>query len=161
MASTLIEDHALLSDQRTTALVTREGTIDWLCMPRFDAAAVFCSLLGDESHGHWTLRIADGEVVGRRYLPSTMVLETRWRCPTGTATVTEFMPIEPDDPSSMRGDVGAHNNLVRTVACTEGEVDVVQELRIRFEYGAVVPWVRKDHDADGVSVLTRMPSRPQ
>ena len=86
MASTLIEDHALLSDQRTSALVTREGTIDWLCMPRFDAPAVFCSLLGDESHGHWTLRIADGEVVERRYLPSTMVLETTWRSPTGTAT---------------------------------------------------------------------------
>jgi len=153
MESTRIEDHALLSDQRTTALVTREGAIDWLCLPRFDSAAVFCSLLGDESHGHWTLRIADGEVVGRRYLPSTMVLETRWRCPTGTATVTEFMPIEPDDPSSMRGDVGAHNNLIRTVACTEGEVDVIQELKIRFEYGAVVPWVRKDRDADGVGVL--------
>ena len=154
MASTLIEDHALLSDQRATALVTRGGTIDWLCMPRFDAAAVFCSLLGDESHGHWTLRIADGEMVGRRYLPSTMVLETTWRSPTGTATVTDFMSVEPDDPSSLRGDIGAYSNLIRTVTCTEGEVDVVQELKIRFEYGAMVPWVRKDHDADGVSVLT-------
>lgn len=76
MASPLIEDHALLSDQRTTALVTRDGVIDWLCMPRFDSAAMLCSLLGDQSHGHWTLRIAGGEVVSRRYLPETMALET-------------------------------------------------------------------------------------
>src|SRR5699024_8857684 len=82
----------LLADQRTTALVTREGDVDWLCLPRFDSDAVFCSLLGTEDHGHWSLRIADGEVVSRRYLPGTMVLETQWRSPTGTATVTEFMP---------------------------------------------------------------------
>src|SRR5699024_7702004 len=112
MAGTLMEDHVLLSDQRATALVTRGGTRDWLCMPRFDAAAVFCSLLGDESHGHWTLRIADGEMVGRRYLPSAMVLETTWRSPTGTATVTDFMSVEPDDPSSLRGDIGAYSNLI-------------------------------------------------
>src|SRR5690625_6522748 len=119
MASTLIEDHALPSDQHATALATRGGTIDWLCMPRSDAAAVFSALLGDESHGHWTLRIADGEMVARRYLPSTMVLETTWRSPTGTATVTDFMSVEPDDPSSLRGDIGAYSNLIRTVTCTE------------------------------------------
>src|SRR5699024_4651742 len=152
MASTLIEDHALLSDQRATALVTRGGTIDWLCMPRFDAAAVFVCLLGDVSHGDWTLRIADGEMVGRRYLPSTMVRETTWRSPTGTATVTDFMSVEPDDPSSLRGDIGAYSNLIRTVTCTEGEVDGVQERKIRFEYGAMVPWVRKDHEAGGERV---------
>ena len=124
MASPLIEDHALLSDQRTAALVTREGVIDWLCMPRFDAAAVFSSLLGDDSHGHWTLQIADGEVLERRYLPSTMVLETLWRSPTGTAMVTEFMPIDDDTDSTLRGDLGDHSNLVRSVACTAGEVEV-------------------------------------
>src|SRR5690625_5721026 len=66
------------------------------------------------------------------------------------------MSFEPDDPSSLRGDIGAYSNLIRTVTCTEGEVDVVQELKIRFEYGAMVPWGRKDHDADGVSVLTAL-----
>src|SRR5699024_52345 len=81
MTSPRIEDHALLSDQRTTALVTREGDVDWLCLPRFASDAVFCSLLGTEDHGHWSLRIADGEVVSRRYLPGTMVLETQWRSP--------------------------------------------------------------------------------
>src|SRR5690625_4873397 len=104
MTSPLIEDHALLSDQRTTALVTREGDVDWLCLPRFDSDAVFCSLLGTEDHGHWSLRIADGEVVSRRYLPGTMVLETKWRSPTGTATVTEFMPIAGVDVSTPEAD---------------------------------------------------------
>ena len=170
MRSPLIEDHALLSDQRTTALVTRDGDIDWLCMPRFDSDALFCSLLGDDSHGHWSLRIADGEVLSRRYLPGTMVLETVWRSPTGTAIVTEFLPIDgggrddrsattspegagsaageptgstpgssPGSATSLAGDVDDHSDLVRTVTCTEGEVEVVQELMIRFEYGQAVP----------------------
>ncbi|GAA1491043.1 GH15 family glucan-1,4-alpha-glucosidase [Brachybacterium sacelli] len=190
MTSPLIEDHALLSDQRTTALVTREGDIDWLCMPRFDSDALFCSLLGDEEHGHWSLRIADGEVVSRRYLPATMVLETVWRSPTGTATVTEFLPIDadrtrpasdegtgsdaslgettgpraddsasaggeptgstagssPGSATSLSGDVDDHSDLVRSVTCTEGEVEVVQQLKIRFEYGQAVPWVRRGQD---------------
>ncbi|WP_114853401.1 glycoside hydrolase family 15 protein [Brachybacterium sp. YJGR34] len=155
MPGALIEDHALLSDQRAAALVTREGDVDWLCLPRFDSGAMFCSLLGDESHGHWSLRIADGEVLSRRYLPSTMVLETLWRSPTGTATVTEFMPIAPDhdDAPSLRGDGEDHADLVRSVTCTGGEIEVVQELRVRFEYGSVVPWVRRGEDPDGAEVL--------
>lgn len=159
MGSPLIEDHALLSDQRTTALVTRDGVIDWLCMPRFDSAAVLCSLLGDESHGHWTLRIAGGKVLSRRYLPGTMVLETVWRSATGTATVTEFLPIAPadEDPTclgSLARDVRDHSDLIRTVHCTDGTVEVVQELKLRFDYGAVVPWVRKLTDVEGAPVLS-------
>ncbi|ACU84270.1 glycosyl hydrolase, glucoamylase [Brachybacterium faecium DSM 4810] len=184
MRSPLIEDHALLSDQRTTALVTRDGDIDWLCMPRFDSDALFCSLLGDDSHGHWSLRIADGEVLSRRYLPGTMVLETVWRSPTGAAIVTEFLPIDgggradgsattssegagsaageptgstpgssPGSATSLAGDVDDHSDLVRTVTCTEGEVEVVQELMIRFEYGQAVPWVRRGADSSGAHVL--------
>src|SRR5699024_6433472 len=167
MTSPLIEDHALLSDQRTTALVTREGDVDWLCLPRFDSDALFCSLLGTEEHGHWSLRIADGEVLSRRYLPGTMVLETQWRSPTGAATVTEFMPISEDDDrsasggssgapgatASLRGAVEDHADLTRMVTCTEGEVEVVQELRIRFEYGLAAPWVRRGEDAAGEKVL--------
>ncbi|MGO1286000.1 MAG: glycoside hydrolase family 15 protein [Brachybacterium sp.] len=174
MAAPLIEDHALLSDQRSTALVTRDGDVNWLCLPRFDSDAVFCSLLGDDEHGHWSLRIADGEVISRRYLPGTMVLETQWRSPTGAATVTEFMPIAEDDSpvvgppggeatggagstpgsaTSLRGDVEDHADLFRMVACTSGEVEVLQELRIRFEYGLAVPWVRKGEDVDGEPVL--------
>ncbi|WP_299304184.1 glycoside hydrolase family 15 protein [uncultured Brachybacterium sp.] len=204
MAAPLIEDHALLSDQRTTALVTREGDIDWLCLPRFDSDAVFCSLLGTEEHGHWSLQIADGEVLSRRYLPGTMVLETQWRSPTGTATITEFMPIaggdastteaestdsgmpgsgsagakgsdaardgeetgeaagsaagsasgtSPGSAASLRGDVEDHADLIRLVRCTSGEVEVVQELKIRFEYGLAAPWVRRGEDTAGEEVL--------
>ena len=191
MTSPLIEDHALLSDQRATALVTREGDINWLCLPRFDSDALFCALLGDEENGHWSLRIADGEVLSRRYLPGTMVLETVWRSPTGTATVTEFMPITgggesgtgagastgdsdsavsdadstggeaagstpgsgAGSASSLAGDVDDHADLVRHVECDEGEVEVVQELKIRFEYGQAVPWVRRGEDEAGNRVL--------
>ncbi|WP_394216584.1 glycoside hydrolase family 15 protein [Brachybacterium vulturis] len=172
MTSPLIEDHALLSDQRASALVTREGDIDWLCLPRFDSDALFCSLLGTEEHGHWSLRIADGEVLSRRYLPGTMVLETVWRSPTGTATVTEFMPVSGDDgrseasgaaidrtatssriASCLSGDVDDLAELVRSVECVEGEVEVVQELKIRFEYGQAVPWVRRGEDEAGEPVL--------
>ncbi len=155
MNSPLIEDHALLSDQRTTALVTRDGDIDWLCLPRFDSDAVFCSLLGDEENGHWSLRIAGGEVVSRRYLPGTMVLETLWRSPTGTAIVTEFLPIFEDATTahSLSGDISDHADLIRMVTCTEGEVEVVQKLRIRFEFGSVTPWVRRDQDRAGADVL--------
>src|SRR5699024_4720020 len=122
MTSPLIEDHALLSDQRTTALVTREGDVDWLCLPRFDSDAVFCWLLGTEDHGHWSLRIADGGVVSRRYLPGTMVLETQWRSPTGTATVNEFMPIAGSDGSTPEADSSAWRmpGAARTAAQGEG-----------------------------------------
>ncbi|HLQ79533.1 MAG TPA: trehalase-like domain-containing protein, partial [Brachybacterium sp.] len=129
MTSPLIEDHALLSDQRTTALVTREGDVDWLCLPRFDSDAVFCSLLGTEDHGHWSLRIADGEVVSRRYLPGTMVLETQWRSPTGTATVTEFMPIAGGDVSTPEADSSASTmpGSGRTAAQDESGEDRVRD----------------------------------
>ncbi|AXK46977.1 glycoside hydrolase family 15 protein [Brachybacterium saurashtrense] len=156
MTAPLIEDHALLSDQRTAALVTREGDVDWLCMPRFDADALLCALLGDASHGHWSLRIADGEVLARRYLPGTMVLETTWRSPTGTAVVTEFLPLDPtggDGATTLAGDVEDRSDLVRSVTCTDGEVEVVQELLLRFEYGQVVPWVRRGEDRDGRGAL--------
>ncbi|ATG55969.1 glycoside hydrolase family 15 [Brachybacterium ginsengisoli] len=173
MTGALIEDHALLSDQRASALVTREGDIDWLCLPRFDSDALLCSLLGTEENGHWSLRIADGEVLSRRYLPGTMVLETTWRSPTGTAVITEFMPIteasgtadavdepvaatagsRPGSASSLSGDLHDLADLVRAVECVEGEVEVVQELRIRFEYGQAVPWVRRGQDVGGEGVL--------
>lgn len=160
MTAAPIEDHALLSDQRTAALVTREGDVDWLCMPRFDSDGLFTSLLGEERHGHWSLRIADGEVVSRRYLPGTMVLETQWRSPTGAATVIELLPIGAEraipSPAPVAHPDGADadlSDLIRSVTCTEGEVEVVQELVLRFEYGKAVPWVRRAEDVAGQGVL--------
>lgn len=153
-----IEDHALLSDQRGAALVTREGDVDWLCLPRFDDEALFASLLGRPEHGRWSLRIADGEVLSRRYLPGTMILETLWRGPAGTATVTELMPLRgADSHSGAAPDVTTDPDdcaqLIRSVVCTSGEVEVRSELRIRFEYGHATPWMRRGHDTAGQEVL--------
>lgn len=150
-----IEEHALLSYQRGSALVTREGRIDWLCMPRFDSAAQCAALLGNEEHGHWSVRIAGGTVASRRYLEDTMVLETTWTCPTGTAVVTDFMSIRPDlRDGTLPSELADHADLYRIVRCTEGSVQVEHELRPRFQYGSVVPFVQHAVDDEGAEVLS-------
>lgn len=130
--STPLEDYALLSDLHTGPLVSREGSVDWLCLPRFDSPAVFSAILGGPEDGRWQVRVVDGEVVDRRYRPQTFVLETTWRCPAGTARVTDFLP-----PSSGQGD------LVRRVECLEGAVVVEHDLRLRFDYARATPWTRQ------------------
>ncbi len=129
--STPLEDYALLSDLQTGPLVSREGSVDWLCLPRFDSPAVFSALLGGPDDGRWQLSAVDGEVVERRYLPHTFVLETTWRTPTGKVRVTDFLA-----PSTTRGD------LIRRVECLEGTVEVEHDLRLRFDYARATPWVR-------------------
>ncbi|MEF3121777.1 glycoside hydrolase family 15 protein [Kocuria flava] len=135
--STPLEDYALLSDLRTGPLVAREGSVDWLCFPRFDSPSVFAALLGTPEDGRWQIAAVDGEVVRRRYLPRTFVLETTWRTPTGTAVVTDFMPL---------GD--RQSDLVRRVECTSGTVEIEHDLRIRFDYNRAKPWTRRV-DLDG------------
>jgi GH15 family glucan-1,4-alpha-glucosidase len=126
----LIEDYAFLSDLSTGALVSRHGSIDWLCFPRFDSEAVFASLLGTEEHGRWLLAPADADarVVSRRYLKSTFVLETIWEAGSGQIRVIDFMPVG-------RG----LSSLLRRVSGIGGRVRVRQELRIRPRYGAALP----------------------
>lgn len=140
--STPLESYALLSDLTTAPLVSRDGSIDWLCLPRFDSPAVFSAILGDPDDGRWCLGVVDGEVVERRYLPQTFVLETTWQGPDGRARVTEFLP-----PSSSQGD------LVRRVECLEGRVEVTHDLRLRFDYARAAPWVRQIELADGDRAL--------
>ncbi|WP_149029356.1 glycoside hydrolase family 15 protein [Corynebacterium halotolerans] len=147
--STPLEDYALLSDTQTAALVSRAGSIDWLCLPRFDAQATFSALLGGEQDGHWLLDIADGVVTERRYLGDTFVLETVWRSPTGRAKVTDFMPINPAGEGEHEHTV---TDLIRMVECLEGEVDVRNVLRLRFDYGASDPYVRH-HNVEGIEEL--------
>ncbi len=130
-----LEDYALLSDLHTGPLVSRDGSIDWFCLPRFDSAAVFSALLGGPDDGRWRLFIADGQVVDRRYVDDTFVLETTWRSPTGVARVTDFLP-----PAETRAD------LIRGVQCLEGEVVVVHDLRIRMDYARARPWIRRHDD---------------
>ncbi|MET0864273.1 MAG: trehalase-like domain-containing protein, partial [Nakamurella sp.] len=133
----LIEDYALLGDTQTAALVSRAGSIDWLCFPRFDSGAVFAALLGTEQHGRWSLA-PTGEVtaVRRRYSGDTLILETEIDTADGTIRLIDFMP-----PRGQAPDV------VRIVAGVSGRVTVRMELRLRFDYGQVVPWVRQDADA--------------
>ena len=127
-----IEDYALIGDCKTAALVGRDGSIDWLCWPRFDSAACFAALLGDADNGRWLLAPKDPLLgIERRYRPGTLVLETEFQTETGSAAVVDFMV--PAD--------GA--NLVRTVTGRSGRVVFLTELVVRFNYGATVPWVSR------------------
>lgn len=128
-----IEDYALIGDCHTGALVGRDGSIDWLCLPRFDSASTFGALLGTEEHGRWLLAPA-GEITSttRRYLGTTFTLVTRWITPEGEVEVTELMP---------HGDRRA--DLIRRVRGIHGTVTMRQELRIRFGYADAMPWVRQ------------------
>ncbi|MFI6070575.1 glycoside hydrolase family 15 protein [Actinoplanes sp. NPDC051343] len=128
-----IEDYALIGDLQSAALVGRDGSIDWLCLPRFDSTACFAALLGDESAGHWRIAPAGAQTAtSRRYRDDTLVLETEWRTPDGVVRVADFMP--------PRGEAA---DVVRIVEGIEGEVAMRTDLVLRLDYGRVVPWVRR------------------
>lgn len=129
-----IEDYALIGDCETAALVSREGSIDWLCWPRFDSAACFAALLGDSEHGRWLLSPLEKNVrISRRYRGDTLILETRYETESGAVLVIDFMP-PPRAPAS---------DIIRLVQGERGEVKMHTELILRFGYGASVPWVEK------------------
>ncbi|MGZ3348925.1 MAG: trehalase-like domain-containing protein, partial [Xanthobacteraceae bacterium] len=128
-----IEDYALIGDCQAAALVGRNGSIDWLCWPRFDSDACFAALLGSEEHGHWRIAPRDPEArVTRRYRGDTLILETRFECDEGAVTLVDFMPM------------GATNSsVVRLVVGERGRVTMSSVLVLRFGYGAIVPWVTR------------------
>jgi GH15 family glucan-1,4-alpha-glucosidase len=127
-----IEDYALIGDTHTAGLVSREGSIDWLCLPRFDSPACFAALLGDRSNGRWLLAPAGGvREVRRRYQGDTLVLETEYRTDDGVVRVVDCMPPRQWDP-----------DVARVVEGVRGRVRMRMELTIRFDYGSIVPWVR-------------------
>ncbi|MGI5467972.1 glycoside hydrolase family 15 protein [Streptomyces sp. CA-132043] len=136
-----IEDYALIGDMQTAALVCRDGTVDWLCLPRFDSPAVFAGLLGTEEHGFWRLgpaAEAEGDPAPsdrRRYRGDSLILESEWETPDGTVRVIDFMPPREGAPQ-----------LIRIVEGVSGRVPMRSSLRMRFSYGWVVPWV---HQVDG------------
>lgn len=131
-----IEDYALIGDCETAALVARDGSIDWLCLPRFDSGACFAALLGGPEHGRWCIAPADPRPrVTRAYWPNTLILETEFTTADGTVTVIDFMP--PRD-----GEV----DLVRIVKGKRGRVAMRTELILRFDYGSTVPWVSRLED---------------
>ncbi|MFF7413244.1 glycoside hydrolase family 15 protein [Streptomyces lydicus] len=137
----LIEDYGLIGDMQTAALVCRDGTLDWLCLPRFDSPAVFAGLLGTEEHGFWRIGPAVGGDAGsrpadrRHYRGDSLVLESEWDTPRGTVRVIDFMPPRDGAPQ-----------LIRIVEGVSGRVPMRSELRMRFNYGWVVPWVHKVED---------------
>ncbi|MDT3329182.1 glycoside hydrolase family 15 protein [Microbacterium sp. KSW-18] len=138
-----IESYALLSNCRTGALVSDAGSLDWLCLPRYDDASIFGALLGDDEHGRWSLRPADSAATStRRYDGDTFVLVTRWQTPTGSAEVIEFMPMHDDTDA-----------VVRRVVGIEGTVAFASELRLRFDYARALPWVRQIGHADAPVLL--------
>jgi GH15 family glucan-1,4-alpha-glucosidase len=128
-----IENYALVGDCHTAALVGSDGSIDWLCLPRFDSAACFAALLGVPEHGRWLLApAATPRRVRRRYRPETLILETDFDTDAGTVRVIDFMPL-----SDHRWDI------VRIVEGLSGRVDLHMELLVRFDYGSIVPWVHR------------------
>ncbi|WP_028047931.1 glycoside hydrolase family 15 protein [Cellulomonas sp. URHE0023] len=141
-ATVPIEEYAVLGDGSTAVLVSRRGSIDWLCLPTFDSAACFARLLGTRENGRWLLTVRGATTATRRYLPDSFVLETTYEAPTGTAVTLETMPL-----NDGRAD------LVRRLECTSGSVEVDHEWIVRFGYGAVEPWVHHVTDDDGADTI--------
>jgi GH15 family glucan-1,4-alpha-glucosidase len=136
-----IEDYAVIGDTQTAALVGRDGSIDWLCLPRFDSGAIFAALLGEPEHGRWQIAPAGPvRATRRRYRGDTMILETEFDTDDGTVRLVDFMP--------PRGEAA---DVVRLVEGVRGRVPMRMDLRLRFDYGHVLPWVRR-LDADVVAV---------
>ncbi len=128
-----IEDYALIGDCQTTALVSRNGSIDWLCLPRFDSAACFAALLGSEQNGRWAISPAqEVREVRRRYRPDTLILETEFETDSGAVTVIDFMPVRDGTAE-----------VVRIVEGKRGQVPMRMDITMRFDYGSAVPWVRR------------------
>lgn len=128
-----IEDYGFLSDTQTAALVSREGSIDWMCMPRFDSEACFARLLGDEDNGYWSIAPKHEITASRRsYRDGSLILETEFETAEGRVRLIDLMPIRDEYP-----------DLIRIVEGVEGSVAMTMNLAIRFDYGLIVPWVRK------------------
>jgi GH15 family glucan-1,4-alpha-glucosidase len=154
---TPLEDYALIGDCETAALVSRAGSIDWLCWPRFDSGACFAALLGTPAHGRWLIEAADPDVrVSRCYRENTLILETRVETTAGDVTVIDFMPPR-----------GRNSDIVRLVRGERGDVRMRTELVLRFDYGRTIPWVSRLPDGaltaiagpDMVTLHTPVPLR--
>ena len=155
-AGTKIEDYGFLSDTQTGALVSRDGCVDWLCFPRFDSPACFASLLGGRENGHWRFLPEEKiEKTRRRYRDGTLILETEIETKSGAVRLIDFMPPRGENP-----------DIIRIVEGLRGIVSMQTELIIRFDYGQMIPWVRRRDDAleaiagaDGLVLRTPVETR--
>jgi GH15 family glucan-1,4-alpha-glucosidase len=151
-----IEDYGMVGDMQTAALISSAGSIDWLCFPRFDSGACFAALLGTPENGRWLLAPRGDAWSGKRaYRKHTLILETDWETDSGSVRVIDFMPPRGQAP-----------DIIRIVVGLEGEVEMNSELVIRFDYGSIVPWVRRIDDAriavagpDALCIRTPVESR--
>ena len=157
--STPIEDYALIGDTETAALVSNDGSIDWLCLPRFDSGACLSALIGDEENGRWRISPAGGpKQVRRNYRAGTLILETEMEADGGTVRLIDLMPV--------RGRDGGNNaDVVRIVEGVSGRVEMRMDLTIRFDYGHLVPWVTRSDGTLGAvggpdALSFRRPSNP-
>ncbi|HZD68420.1 MAG TPA: trehalase-like domain-containing protein, partial [Actinomycetes bacterium] len=129
----LIEDYGIIGDTHTAALVSKSGSIDWLCLPRFDSPACFAGLLGNERQGHWQITPAGRiSAIRRSYQGDSLILETEFHTPDGTVRLVDCMPPRQRDPG-----------VARVVEGVRGRVPMRMELVIRFDYGSIVPWVQR------------------
>lgn len=140
MSNLPIADYALLSDCRSAALVSRTGSIDWLCFPRFDAPSVFARLLDDQA-GHWSIHAVGASETHRRYIDTTMVLETRFTTPTGVAVLVDAMAIGRNERGHQLG-VASPGVVLRSISCESGSVEIELEYAPRSEYGIISPLLR-------------------
>lgn len=137
----LIEDYGMIGDGETAALVHRNGSIDWLCWPRFDSDACFAGLLGTDEHGHWTIAPTGAYDSERCYQPDTLILETKHKTDSGTVQVVDFMPIR-DESRSV---------LIRIVTGLKGKVALRNALNLKFNYGQMLPWL----EVEGSTAIAR------
>jgi len=144
-----IEDYALIGDCETAALVSAAGSIDWLCLPRFDSPACLAALLGTPEHGRWRLAPAASEGKAKRsYRPGTLVLETIFDHPEGVVAIVDYMPVR-----QGMSDSSARANLIRIVYGRRGRIRMRMDLTLRFDYGATVPWVTRLTGEQGIRAV--------
>src|SRR3954463_4943554 len=135
-----IEDYALIGDCHSAALVGRDGSIDWLCWPRFDSPACFAALLGKPEHGRWRIAPCEKSSTSvRRYWDDSLILETDFTTEEGEVRIIDFMPVR-----------AAHCELIRIVEGRRGRVAMEMDFVLRFDYGSSVPWVTKLPDGSGI-----------
>ena len=130
-----IEDYALIGNRETAALVCKNGSIDWMCMPRFDSGAFFSALLGDKSHGHWRIAPEEDAASTRCYVAGTLVLQTTHKTKHSCVTITDFMTREED-----------RSYLLRRVTGVEGTVTMAMSIVVRPDYGSTIPWASRLED---------------
>jgi GH15 family glucan-1,4-alpha-glucosidase len=142
-----LEDYALIGDTHSAGLVSSSGSIDWLCLPRFDSGSVFGALLDEHRGGRWLISPRDRHSVSRGYRPDSMVLETRFETPEGAALLVDCLPLEEHSDPQVPRQVFPHEVVVRVVRGLRGRVDMRMLYEPRFDYGSITPWVRRHEDA--------------